>query len=222
MTITLLVMTDGRADCLARSAASFDRLRGPITTRVIHDDSGDPGYARHLEVTYPGYVVHSTAARSGFSGAYRSAWSWLRDNDRNPLIFSTEDDFVFTRDVDLVSMAEVLTLNPYLTQMALRRQPWNDAERAAGGIVEQHPDDYTDRGDDMDDWLEHRRFFTTNPSLVRRDLILDHDWPDGPESEGRFGIGLFADPAMRSAFWGARDSGEWVEHIGIQRVGTGY
>lgn len=220
--ISLLVMTDGRADCLARSVASFDRLHGPISVRVIHDDSGDADYAEYLHDTYPGFAVCSTGQRSGFSGAYRSAWAWLREHDRNPLVFSTEDDFVFTRDVDLHAMAGVLDRCPYLTQMALRRQPWNAQETAAGGIVEMHPDQYVDCHDGTHDWLEHRRFFTTNPSLLRRSLILAHEWPSGSESEGRFGIGLFADPTVRSAFWGHRDSGEWCEHIGTVRIGTGY
>jgi hypothetical protein len=221
--ISLLVMTDGRADCLARSVASFDRLHGPITSRIIHDDSGDPDYTAHLKATYPGWALYSTGTRSGFAGAYRSAWAWLRIHDRNPLILSTEDDFVVTRDVDLRAMATVLDACPYLVQMALRRQAWNLAEIAAGGIVEQHPDEYTDCHDGVHDWLEHRRFFTTNPSLFRRRLILSHEWPDGPDSEGRFGVKLLlTDPTARSAFWGARDSGEWVQHIGIQRVGKGY
>lgn len=221
--ITLLVMTDGRADCLTESVASFDRLHGPITERIIHDDSGDPAYGDWLADAHPDYIVCSTRQRSGFAGAYRNAWAWLRNNDRNPLIFSTEDDFVFTRDVDLTQMAAVLDQHPQLVQMALRRQPWNEQEAAAGGIVEQHPDDYADCHDGTHDWLEHRRFFTTNPHMLRRSLILGHDWPTGTNSEGRFGIGLFAaDPTLRAGFWGARDFGEWCEHIGHQRIGTGY
>ena len=220
--ITLLVMTDGRADCLARSMASLHRLRGPIAQRVMHDDSGDPAYRAHLTDTYHGWTVISTGQRSGFAGAYRSAWRWLRDHGTCEWVFSTEDDFELVRDVDLAAMISVMAYRP-LAQMALLRQPVNPAEKAAGGIVAQHPGDYRECTDGTHRWLQHRRFYTTNPHLVRRSFVAAHDWPDGPESEGRFGIGLFAaEPVTVCAFWGGRDDPPLVEHIGAQRVGTGY
>jgi hypothetical protein len=111
--------------------------------------------------------------------------------------------------------------HPHLVQMALLRQPWNEHERAAGGIVQMYPEDYEPRMDLQGcQWLEHRRHFTTNPSLVPT-WVLRSGWPSPPESEGRFGINLFAsDPKLRAGYWG--DGSEWVEHIGRQRVGVGY
>ena len=54
-------------------------------------------------------------------------------------------------------------------------------------------------------------------------------WPDGAESEGRFGIGLRTDgfdsvpgARVRFGYWGGRLSGEWVHHIGHRRAGVGY
>lgn len=227
--IALLVMTDGRRDCIELTVASArEMLAGPITEMVIHDDSGDPEYAAWLDsdpfafYDTPCTVVH-TPGRSGFGGAIRSAWNHLRLHSQAPYVFHLEDDFTFNRPVDLVAMISVLDANPHLVQLALRRQPWNEQERAAGGIVEQHPDDYTDVFEYGERWLEHRRFFTTNPSLYRRSLIEHHDWPDGAHSEGRFGINLLEQhPDWRFAYWGARDSGEWCTHIGRERVGTGY
>ena len=220
--LTLIVMTDGRREYLEQAAATFDRLHGPIAARVIHDDSGDPDYAAWLYSAFPGWTIVSTGARSGFAGAYRSAWSWLRDNCRTDWVFSTEDDFLFERHVDLTAMASVMLLRP-MAQMALLRQPWNRVEQVAGGIVEQHPDDYTDRTDGTHHWLQHRRFYTTNPHLTRLRFIKTHDWPEGPESEGRFGVELFAaEPMTTCGFWGPRGSGPWVRHIGAERAGTVY
>jgi hypothetical protein len=146
-------------------------------------------------------------------------------------VFSTEDDFLFARPVDLSAMGAVLDANPHLVQLALRRQPWNAEERSAGGIVEQHPEAYTEHRDSEGRaWLEHRLFMTTNPSLYRRSLCA-MGWPDVPRSEGqltayllRHGVTTTGMPAerVRFGFWGARDSGEWCEHIGHERVGTGY
>jgi hypothetical protein len=120
--------------------------------------------------------------------------------------------------------------NPHLVQMALRRQPWNAAERAAGGVVEQHPEAYTERRDKAGNvWLEHRLFWTTNPHLFRRSLCR-MGWPNVPRSEGEWSHYLLrqgtwdgvAGDDVAFGYWGARDSGPWIEHVGHRRVGTGY
>lgn len=226
--IALLVMTDGRRECIERTVPSFlDALDRPdlVSELLIHDDSGDPEYSGFLVDRFGplGFRVVSTPGRSGFGGAIRSAWWELREYSSARYVFHLEDDFVPTRTVPVADMARILGHHPHLVQIALRRQPWNPSEVAAGGVVEQHPGDYADvKWTDLQ-WLEHRRFFTTNPSLYRMELVEDEEWPEGDNSEGRFGIGLLEqDPARRFAFFGARNSGEWVEHIGAARVGTGY
>ena len=221
--LTMLVMTDGRADCLARSVASFDRLHGPITARVIHDDSGSPSYSKHLAENYPGWRIVSTGRRSGFAGAYRSAWAWLRQHCDTEFVLSTEDDFRFVTDINLSEMAAVMRHDPRLAQVALLRQPWNAQESAAGGIVQMDPPSFTECTDGAHWWLAHRKFLTTNPHLTRAEFIREHQWPEGSQSEGRFSVDLFRrDPAVRSAFWGRADDPPRVEHIGTVRVGTGY
>jgi hypothetical protein len=227
--IALLVITDGRRDCIEQTLASArENLHGPITRRVIFDDSADPDHRAWLQAHYPGWQHVNGGRRRGFDGAIRCAWTFLRQQ-RESYVFHLEDDFTFNRPVDLVYLTYVLRRNPYLAQLALRRQPWNDDERAAGGIVEQHPDDFVEVDDHSGSvWLEHRRFFTTNPSLYRR-ALMDVDWPEGANSEGRFthhllekGYDGIPGEDVRFGFWGSRDSGEAVEHIGRQRVGTGY
>ena len=221
--ITMLVMTDGRADCLARSMATYDRLAGPIHRRVIHDDSGDAQYLAHLRRTYPDWTLITTGQRSGFAGAYRSAWGWLATHCDTDWVFSTEDDFEIGADVDLAQMAVVLAAHPHLAQMALQRQPWNEREREAGGIVAMDRPSFTPRTDGVHDWLEHRKFYTTNPHLVAASFVRRHEWPAGRQSEGRFSVGLFrSDPAVTCGFWGTADDPPRVHHIGAQRAGVGY
>lgn len=228
--IALLVMTDGRDDYLKRTLAAFDEhVWGPLTTRIIHDDSGDPEHTQMLAETYDGYTVIGTPERAGFGGAIRSAWGlvpYLATDET--FIAHWEDDFVATRRIDLGAIAAVLDRHPRLVHMALRRQPWNDEEKAAGGIVEIHPEGYRDVTDGEDQWLEHRMFWTTNPSVYRKTL-LEVGWPEGVQSEGNFAPKLMAQGTaevggddMMFGFWGARDSGTWVEHIGQERAGTGY
>ena len=219
--ITLIVMTDGRSGYLAQAMDSMHHLRGDVTRRVLHDDTGDVEHRSHLRRHYPGWDVIGPPRRAGFGGAYQSAWEWLAHNDDNRFVFSTEEDFVFTRDVDLAAMADVLTARPYLSQLALRRQAWNPVEEAAGGVVEVNPDAYTEVTDGAT-WLEHRLFHTTNPSLMRREFVAAHPWPNVRQSEGIFAHGLFTDPDIRAGYWGGFESGQWVEHIGEVRTGRGY
>lgn len=223
MTVAVLVMTDGRDDLLHGTIEAWlPIIDQPGWQWMIHDDTGDRGHLVALREQYGQWYVVGQPGRLGFGGAIANAWRRLEGVSTVRYVLHLEDDFVPTQPVDIAGMVEVMDRNPHLVQMALRRQPWNDAERRAGGVVEQHPDDYTEVTDGRHVWLEHRRFFTTNPSIYRLSLC-EREWPVGLESEGRFGLALFAsDPTLRSAFWGARDSGVWVEHIGRERVGVGY
>lgn len=217
--IALLVMTDGRDDLLARTLDSAEQnLRGPITRRVIHTDNGMQ-HRRDLALRYGDWLVIG-GKRRGFGGAIDRAWKALEGTPER-FVFHLEDDFTFNRPVDLTAMMAVLHSDPKLHQLCLRRQPWNEVEQKAGGIVESWPDAYTERSNAHGTWLEHRLFFSTNPSLYRLSLTAG-GWPTGARSEGRFSEALFTDPEARCGFWGSRDSGEAVCHIGTNRVGVSY
>lgn len=222
--IDLLVITDGRTeylrDVVASAAVNMDREL--IGERWMYDDTGDAEHRAFLAAEFPEFRHINAGPRQGFGGAIRAAWAQMLEHSDAGQIFHLEQDFTFNRPVELAEMSLTLDDNPYLVQLALRRQPWNPDEVAAGGIVEQHPDDYVDKTGPFGSWLEHRRFFTTNPCLYARPLMLE-GWPHGNDSEGRFGLGLLEqDPSRRFGFWGARASGEAVAHIGHHRVGVGY
>lgn len=227
--IDLLVMTDGRGDCLEKTIESFRLLddRGaPIVSRTIHDDSGSPAYQAWIADRFPEFRLVATVGRSGFGGAIRSAWDHLRTSRSAPYLFLWEDDFVLQEKIDLQDMVGVLAERGDVVQLVLKRQPWNEAERAAGGICQANPDDFLDEvvhlaHGDTAAITTHRRFFSTNPYLARRSL-LRHDWPTGRESEGHFTIKLREDPYLSFAFWGWANDPPTVEHIGTERVGTGY
>jgi hypothetical protein len=231
VSIALLVITDGRDDYLTRAVGTLHHLHGPIVERWMYDDTGDDAYRARLADRFGGFRHINAGPRQGFGGAIRAAWSTLAKHSTADWVWHAEQDFILSRPVDLRAMAAVLTAHPHLAQMALRRQPWNAQEIAAGGVVEQNPGAYTDRTDGAGrSWLEHRLFFTTNPCLYRRSL-LDVGWPDGGQSEGRFGLHLrdhaglpWGVPArhVRFGFWGARTDPPWALHIGEERTGHGY
>lgn len=223
MTVALLVITDGRIDYLHDTVDSArENLRGLITRRVMYDDTGDSEHRAYLRKAFPDFDHIHAGDRQGFGGAIRASWAYLTVQSREPFIFHLEQDFTFNRPVNLDDMADLLISRPHLAQLALRRQSWNAEERAAGGIIEQHPTDYAQNMDEAGHcWIEHRRFFTTNPSLYRRTLMAK-GWPDCEHSEGIFTHELLRDPKLRFAFWGLRTDEPWVEHIGHERAGTGY
>lgn len=190
----LLLISDGREDYLQQTVASME-ANLPVFEHVVHVDD-----ARH---------------ELGFAGAIQAGWDRVLATDCE-FVFHLEADFTFNRPVPLERMRDLLDEQPHLVQVALLRQPWNPSERAAGGVWQQHPDEYIFH----DGWFEHARYFTTNPCLYPR-WVAERGWPQVPQSEGMFGLKLFAeDPVRRSAFLGAGE--EWVEHIGLERAGGGY
>jgi hypothetical protein len=224
---TLMVITDGRKECLKETIKSADEhLQGLFTQRLMVNDCLDPEYRQWLgEEFYDFEIIHHTEKR-GFCGSIVTGWRATRipptGTARADYIFHLEDDFTFNRPVDLTAMAAVLAGHPYLAQLVLKRQPWNDEEKAAGGIVEQWPNEYREMNSPHGSWLEHRLFFSTNPCMYPISLIEKHKWPMVPRCEGEFTKELLMDPDLRFAFWGRREDEPWVHHIGDQRVGTGY
>lgn len=223
--ITLLVMTDGRSMFLEPTLKAVDeqnKLLGPVTRKLIHDDSGDVTFARWLQEKYGHeYEIYSTGRRSGFGGAIISAWKQLQ-NDDNEWAFHLEDDFVIQEVLPLAEMMTVMDQNPHIVQMAAQRQAWNAAEKEAGGVVQLNPGSYTQRDNGLHRWLEHRNFFTTNPSIYRKTLI-DYGWPEGNFSEGKFSHKIFnSDDNLVSGYWGGVNDAPKVRHIGDYRNGAGY
>lgn len=219
--IALIVITDGRTDCITRTIESaMSNLEG-VTERWMYDDSGDEDHRAWLFKTFPEFrLVYHPEGRQGFGGAIREIWDVLRKRSAADYIFHLEDDFTFNRPVPLDDMIEILDEQPELAQVALRRQAWNSHEIRAGGVIEVNPDAYTERLGHFHSYLEHDLFFTTNPSLYRRSL-LDNEWPEGANSEGRF-TGWMRDLNYRFAYLGERSDPPWVHHIGDERAGKDY
>jgi hypothetical protein len=220
--IALLVITDGRRTCLQRTLDAFDESTAPghIADRVVVNDCAEgPAFTDWVDTLGFDLHVRPEPRRRGYAGAINAGWVAVRSLQPE-FIFHLEDDFIATRYLDLRAMATI-TADRSLAQMALRRQPWNEVEAAAGGVVEVHPEAYVDCSDGQHGWLEHRMFFTTNPSLYPI-AMTDSPWPDKAASEGHFSHRIFEDPSVRCAYWGTRYDPPWVIHIGAERIGTGY
>src|SRR4029077_9040341 len=125
----------------------------------------------------------------GYTASRRALWTYLGRRAQGEYIFSTEDDFVYDQPIDLPRMVGILRAEPNLAQVALLRDAYYAAERAKGGILGWPRDQFVQRGENGDARLEHRLFFTANPSLIRRSLTA-RPWPSGPSSERLFGDAL--------------------------------
>lgn len=166
-----------------------------------------------MEELYHYNWTHEERSAVGFCRSCQHCWAKAAAGDHE-FVFWLEHDFRFVKPVDLDQMAAILDANPQLAQMALMRQPVNEAERSAGGVVLSRPGQFQARGG----WMEQQAYFTTNPSLFRRDFAERHPWPQEEQCEGRFGIHLLG----LGYTFGMMGAGEpWTDHVGI-RSGFGY
>lgn len=233
--VAVALFTDGR-----EYVFDEERIRSwtPLVTdplvdsRYVFDDSGDWEFHDRLMDTFGPYGWHvlSWPRRRGFAGTVRSAWQYLWLVSSAPYVLHLEDDFVLVDgDLTLARWLRALDGHGWLANMALLRQPWNTEEIAAGGVMRVRPADWFTSGDGRDTWTEHRVCFTTNPTLYRASLLPG--WPDvDADSEGLFTHRLLEEGTpecptakqLRFAYLGAADDPPRVEHIGVQRIGTGY
>lgn len=215
----LVVLTSGRAEYLRETLASADKhLRGTFAQRWMFDDSGDPAYGEFLDVTYGNHftIIHN-ASNTGYASAMASARQHVRDAGGAPYVFWLEDDFVFLRDIDVDELATCLE-RPGLAQIVLLREPYYGPELEKGSIPNEHPASYTRevfRGIHL---LSHKRFYSSNPNLAKRELY-DVRWPVGRGTEQRMGK-LLVRQGFDFAYLGWGDP--QVRHIGEVRGGHGY
>lgn len=233
----LAVLTHGRAKPLLGTLASFrEQVRPePARIRVFADAVADlASVVGAVRGTFPDLEDPDVSAthpsrQNGFCRATTRLWAAAASDEEVDYVFWLEHDFRVERRVSLEQMASLLEQEPDLAQVALVRNAENHQERRAGGLIASRPGAFEARQSTVEaegvgwvvPWLEHRAFFTTNPSLMRRDFMRENPFPDDeqPHCEGRFGIELVR-RGFRFAYWG--DGIPWVQHVGDRQDGTGY
>lgn len=225
MDFTLAVLTHGRGSTLSEALRSFREHVEPAPAKVlVYSDGGFVrGHDLRTKIGGDAVVTHYrfAGAPAGFCAATAALWQWAVEDAAGDWVFWLEHDFIFRQPVDLAHLAKVLAARRRdLAQMQLMRNAVSEAEHAAGGLFELRRSDYTARDSGhRRTWLEHRSYFTTNPSLMSRDFMQAHPFNGiGPHCEGRYGLDLVA-AGYSYGVWG--DGRPWVEHVGI-RSGFGY
>lgn len=156
----------------------------------------------------------------GMAGNAAAAWAWATDIGADYLLY-IEEDMLFTRTVPLKEMRAILDEHEHLAQVVLKREPWSDAEKAAGGQIETAPGCYTQCSDRHHSWVEHRTLFSMNPSLIPRDVFADLAWASGSQGVERAITDACFDVGYSFAYYGRREDKPYVKHIGHQRA-AGY
>lgn len=199
MRYTLAVLSHGDTNIREQALASFQEMVTPAPEAIVnhHDDNS-----------------------IGFCRSTQALWGMVSRLD-SEFVFWLEHDFTIRRPIDLNLVSSVLRLRPQLVQVAFFRTPVNEREEQAGGVYQMHPpSDYRPQQEAGARWLEHRINFTTNPSLMRRQVMVDNPWPDySSECEGKFSADFLA-RGYHFAYWG--DGEPWVAHDGPMRTGHSY
>jgi hypothetical protein len=217
-----LEVADERLGYLEQSLSSLEAsVEGPIVQRVVYSDWPDEVVPRVREIAdrHGYYVVGS--GHHGYVTSTQRLWKYIAGRVKADFVFLAEDDFVYLKPVDLQPMMKALTSKPALRQIALLREPAYPREREPGDhILGWDRATFDQHGANGNSRLEHRNFWTMNPSLFRKDLVEKNPWPTATNSERLFGDRILADKGARVAFWGSGDA--WLRHIGETRAGGPY
>ncbi len=221
--LALLMITDGRRDAFEQTTFSakkyldfykFDRI-------VVINDCMDPEYALWLDQLVGSFQVINVALdageKQGFSGAIQHGWKALAGF--NGFIFHLEEDFIFTEKVPVREMVYILKMDDSLAQVALVRNSVSGREHNAGGLIEAWPGTFIQKDAHGSPYLVHHNWFTTNPCVYHSGLMT-FGWPDGPDSEEKFGNqfiqGVHGLPWMNFAYYGRFGDAPRCYHIGTR------
>lgn len=239
MRYLLVCITHHRSEHLDNVLAAFREMVTPGPAQgllwVDGEDIDDAALTVVAAHGYQSWIFSGSSYQRGFCLTVGDVWQEACEEAERldcDYVFWLENDFLFRRPVDLEPLAQLLDANDDLAQIAFMRNAVNPVEAAAGGLFESRRSDYepqfkvettevTGLGARMrgHQWLKHRSYFTTNPSLMRRSFMEQYPFPEsGRYCEGHYGLYLI-EHGISFGVWG--DGKPWVEHVGV-RTGKGY
>ena len=202
---TLVVTSHGRWDYLNRALCSLDLDR--FDRKIIGLDGMFPAGSGQgptgALMGDPGWDVRITGSRRGLTANLAQTWGALTPDDE--WVFHVEEDFLI-HDAPLAEMAATLDAFPFVANMVLVRQPWNQVERRFGSVLPTIPG-LVDRGG----WQEHRRGFWLNPFVAHASLLRSLC----PGVEQKLTDQCLA-RGLSFGYYGGRDDEPRCEHIGAE------
>lgn len=235
----LVILSHRGQRYLPHAVRSLRQMASYITDVIVVDDSGDPEHHQWLDDHGYQYSLTGPSGKyTGLGGGYgylesmKRVWEVSRnaaDEAGVEYVMLWEEDFMLRRRVSLLNMYMVMQANPQLAHLNLQRQSVYKVERQHGYMESHQLRGYgLSLGRDSNvDWVSRRTPFTTNPGLIRRE-VLDIDWPTRAVCDLYDGG---AEPAMSHVLeeagyhfgWLGRWNRPVTQHIGTERKsGTGY
>lgn len=224
---------NGRRDCLDETLESLAlNLSGPITRRVLVDDSG--------EADYPppeGFILVAHGENLGMARTVQDAWSAALADPDIRYVLHWEDDMRLDRPLDLWLMTRVFDVcegELPLAQLCFQRHAVNGEEAGHGGqlgariaksTAPQNASVTTEHhcgAKDHDTPLQFTvldDLFSLNPCLIPR-RVCEMGWPQGPIGVGNED-GFTAkcrEAGLLFAMWGTVDDEPYCTHLGHERA----
>lgn len=202
---------NGREACLNETLDSLDRnLSGPITRRVLVDDSGGRCPARPA-----GFVTVAHRDNEGMAATVQDAWTAALADSEVRFVLHWEDDMRLDRALDVGLILPILDAWPNLAQMVFQRHGVNavEAQGQLRAICAQATKVQRERF-----FTIHDHLFSLNPCLIPRH-VCERGWPSGPIGTGNED-GMTAKckaAGLEFAHWGTVDDEPYVTHIGHER-----
>ena len=237
MDIPLVVLGHRRNQYLGTCLRSLEtNLHGAGVTAVV-DDSGKRGQGRipWWQGVVPGHIP-LMVPHSEYPVGYRRAMETVFSIARSACALSGseyallwEEDFELIEPLDIRDMVKIMDANPRLAQLNLQRQAVYAIERRLGYMRSHATRGYQLHRAETEGlpWVRRKRPFTTNPSLIRRE-VLDMPWPTEAEASRVRGG---AEPAMSLKLERAGWTFGWLgvpdhpqtKHLGDEmKTGSGY
>lgn len=225
-----IILSHRRREFLETCVNSLRQHAIGITDVIVVDDSGDDAHREWLlSQNYEFTASDRLRGHSlGYLGAMRTVWETAQSTGYDHVLL-WEEDFFLTRALDVDDMACVMEANTSLAQLNLQRQAVYKVERRLGyiesharrgyGVVRRNTEDIA--------WIRRLRPFTTNPGLLRAE-VLNTPWPSRREADAVDGG---AEPAMsrrleRQGYnfgWLGVPNKPYVHHAGTEmKTGKGY
>lgn len=230
----LIVLSHRKREHLERTLASIRQFAHGITNVHVVDDSGDAEHREWLADHGYNLTVPLVDGAGGYLRAMQCVWALARDvadETGSEYVMLWEEDFRLRRTLSTYDMATIMdaTGNERLAHLNLQRNPVYRIEQRMGYMESHQYRGYglTRMKDHGLPWVSRRTPFTTNPGLIRRE-VLDIDWPTR-EIADQYDGG--AEPAMSDVLekagyhfgWLGRWNTPHVQHVGQERkTGIGY
>lgn len=230
--VPVVILSHRKREFLPQAVQSLRAKAVGVTDVIVVDDSGDEAHHQWLDNHGYQYSVVDPRHNAGYLRAMNQVWCAARhaaDEAGVDYVLLWEEDFIATRTFSTYQMRTVMDAHPALAHLNLQRQAVYKVEKRLGYMNSHARRGYDLRRTITQDipWVARRTPFTTNPGLIRRE-VLDFDWPNRAECDTVEGG---AEPAMGAQLefngyhfgWLGHWDTPYTRHIGDDRkTGTGY